>query len=309
MSPLVTIGIPCFNAAQFIKTAIESALSQTYPNCEVIVVDDGSTDTSLVVASAFGDRVNVIRRGRQGGNYARNTILQEARGEWIQFLDADDRLEPEKIAQQFAETDNGRDADVIYSPVWVETTTGDRSSREVSSSSPERDLYSQWLSWHLPQTGGCLWRTEALRDIDGWRNEQLCCQEHELYLRALKAGLRWKYAPTPGAVYRIWSEQTLCRKDPCMVIRTKTLLMDHLREWMMAKNLWKPEHAQLAGRACLEMSRTLARFDLAEAAKYHRERRKRGLIHLEGPAAPPSYRWSYRLFGFTNSERIASVLR
>ena len=259
MTPLVTIGIPCYNAAPFIKTAIESALAQTYPNIEVIVVDDGSSDTSLVVASAFGDRVKVIRSGHRGSNYARNTILQESRGEWIQFLDADDRLEPEKIARQFAETENGLDADVLYSPVWIETTTGGKSSREISQSSPGRDLYAQWLSGHLPQTGGCLWRTSALKDIDGWRIEQPCCQEHELYLRSLKEGHRWKFAPTPGAVYRIWSEETLCRKDPRMVIRVKTRLMDHLHEWMQAKKLWKEEHAHIAGRACLEMARTLAR--------------------------------------------------
>ncbi len=309
MSPLVTIGIPCYNAAAFIKTAIESALNQTYPNVEVIVVDDGSTDTSLVIASAFGDRVNVIRGGRRGGNYARNTILRESRAEWIQFLDADDRLEPDKIARQLAETDGGRDADVIYSPVIIETTTGGQSTREISRSSPERDLYAQWLSWDLPQTGGCLWRRTALEEIDGWRVEQACCQEHELYLRSLKEGHRWRFAPTPGAVYRIWSEETLCRKDPRMVIRMKTRLMDHLREWMQAKKLWKQEHAEIAGRACLEMARTLARYDLAEASRYHQERRRHGMIHLEGPAAPQSYRWSYRLLGFSNSERLASLLR
>lgn len=309
MSPLVTIGIPCYNAASSLKTAIESALAQTYPNVEAIVVDDGSSDTSLVIASAFGNRVNVIRGGRRGSNYARNRILQEARGEWIQYLDADDRLEPEKIARQFAETSDGQDADVLYSPVIIETTTGGKSSREISRSSPNVDLYCQWLSWDLPQTGGCLWRRSALQDLDGWRVEQPCCQEHELYLRSLKEGHRWRFAPTPGAVYRIWSEETLCRKDPRMVIRVKTRLMDHLREWMISKKLWKPQHAEVAGRACLEMARTLARYDLVEASKYHRDRRKHGMIHLEGPAAPKSYRWSYRMLGFANSERLAALLR
>jgi glycosyltransferase involved in cell wall biosynthesis len=158
MKPLVTIGIPCFNAAHWIKTAIESALAQTWPNCEIIVADDGSTDTSVVVASAFGDKVQVVQGGRRGGNHARNVILHESRGDWIQYLDADDRLEPDKISRQLEEADDGQDTDVIYSPVWIEATTGGRSIREKSEASPDRDLYSQWLAWHLPQTGGCLWR-------------------------------------------------------------------------------------------------------------------------------------------------------
>ena len=149
----------------------------------------------------------------------------------------------------------------------------------------------------------------ALKDLDGWRNEQQCCQHHELYLRSLKEGQRWKFALTPGAQYRIWSDETLSRKDPRMVIRVRTRLMDHLREWMQAKKLWKEEHAHIAGRACLEMARTLARHDLKEAARYHRDRRNHDMIQLEGPAAPKSYRWSYRLLGFSNSERLASLLR
>jgi hypothetical protein len=236
-------------------------------------------------------------------------IMREARGEWVQYLDADDYLEPNKIERQLDETQEGADADIIYSPVWIETTTGSRSSREKSETSPDRDLYCQWLAWHLPQTGGCLWRREALIDLGGWRPEQPCCQEHELYLRALKGGLRWRYAPMPGAVYRIWSEDTLCRKDPAMVIRVKTLLIDHLKEWMEKKRIWKEEHAQIAGRACLEMARTLAKTNVVEAGKYHRDRVKRGMIRLEGPAAPRSYQLSYRLLGFSASERLAGLLR
>jgi glycosyltransferase involved in cell wall biosynthesis len=309
MSPLVTIGIPCYNAAASLKTAIESALAQTHPNIEVIVVDDGSTDTSLIIASAFDERVNVIRASHRGSNYARNRIMKESRAEWIQYLDADDRLEPEKIARQLAEAGDCDEVDVIYSPVIVETTTGGKSSREISRTNPGRDLYAQWLAGELPQTGGCLWRRTALQDIDGWRVEQPCWQEHELYCRSLKARHRWKFASTPGAVYRIWSEETLCRKDPIRLIRVRTRLMDHLQEWMKVRKLWKPVHAQTAGRACLEMARTLARYDLADASRYHRDRRKHDMIHLEGPAASQSYRWTYRFLGFANSERLASLLR
>jgi GT2 family glycosyltransferase len=307
--PLVTIGIPCFNSAKWLGGAIESALAQTWTNREVIVVDDGSIDHSKVIASAFGDHIRLISSDHYGATYARNLILQEARGEWIQFLDADDALLPEKIAKQFAETEGGKDADIIYSPVVVETSTGSKTNKIESPVDLRRDIYGQWLLWELPQTGGALWRRSALEKLGGWKKDQPCCQEHELYLRAIQAGLRFVFAPTAGAVYHIWSEETLCRKDPRMVMRVRTGLTDQLVEWMKARKLWTEAHRQAAGQACFEMARILAKTSLPEAVAYYRERRTRGLIRLRGPAAPASYRLAHAFLGFAGAERFARAMR
>lgn len=311
MTPLVTIGIPCFNSARWLPGAIESALAQTAPACEVIVADDGSTDESAAIAGAFGERVTLLRNEHRGANHARREITAAARGDWLQFLDADDFLLPEKIARQLAEADRGAAADVIYSPVWIETSGagGEGATRAPSDLDTTHDLFSQWLSWQLPQTGGCLWRRSALEKIGGWRSEQPCCQEHELYLRALKSGLRFAFAPSAGAVYRVWSDGTLCRKDPRLLVRVKTELIDDLCTWMEQHGLWRETHRRLAGRACFEMARTLARDDLAEAAAYHRQRRSAGLLISAGPAAPLAYRVAYRVAGFQNAERLARALQ
>ena len=305
MTPAVTIAIPCFNAAQWLGAAIESTLAQTAPDCEIIVVDDGSTDGSAEIARAFGGRVQVLAGAHRGGNAARNTALQNARGEWVQFLDADDWLEPPKIAQQFAETHGGGEADVIYSPVWIEES----GARTHSALDPAHDLFSQWLAWELPQTGGALWRKSALEKIGGWKEDQPCCQEHELYARALMAGLRFVFAPTPHAVYRVWSEATVCRRDPRQLVRVRTQLIDELRAWLEARGRWTAEHRRLAGRACFEMARTLAKFDPAEATAYHRERQARGLVQPIGPAAPLRYRLIYHTLGFACAEKLAAARR
>ena len=306
-SSLVTIAIPCFNAERWIGECVQSALGQTWPDKEVLVVDDGSTDGSLAILERFGAAI-VLRRGpHRGGNAARNQALAEARGEWVQFLDADDTLEPEKIARQFVETEGGHDADILYSPVRIEDLLAH--THTVSTIDPRHDLFAQWLSWQLPQTGGALWRRTPLMALGGWKEGQPCCQEHELYLRALQAGLRFRFASTPHAVYRLWSDQTLCRRDPRQVIRVRTGLMDELREWMETRGLWTAGHTRIAGQAFFEMARTLAREDLAEAAAYFRERKQRGLIHLAGPAAPRRYRLAHRLLGLTGAERLAAAHR
>ena len=303
--PLVSIGIPCYNSAHHLERTIESALNQTWPAIEVIVADDGSTDDSMAVARRYAGRIQVIESEHRGGNVARNTLARRALGEWIQYLDADDYLEPDKIARQLEEALGGWRADVIYSRVLIE----ENSRRVVSQLNQEFDIYSQWLAWNLPQTGGCLWRRSALEDIGGWNEALPCCQEHELYLRALRAGLRFEHTPTPLAVYRIWSEDTVCRKDPRKVVRVRTQLIENMCAWLRETRRWSEQHAATAGRACFEMARTLAKFDIREAAQYHRSMKARGLIRLSGPAAPPAYRIAYRIGGFSAAERLAWLRR
>ena len=305
----VTIAIPCHNAARWIAQAIESALAQRDVEPEVIVVDDGSADASREIAGAFGSRVQLLAGGHRGANHARNLALSRAAGEWVQFLDADDYLEPAKVGAQLREAEGGAEADVLYSPVWIETWSDRCLAREQSGTSPDADWDTQWIRWHIPQTGGALWRRDTLREIGGWKDGQPCCQEHELYLRARQAGLRFRYTPTPGAVYRIWSEDTLCRKDPVLVTQVRTGLMDEMWRWLRETGRATEQHRREIGQACFEMARTWARFDLPAAADYAAQRRNLGLFHLAGPAAPLSYRIARALLGFTGAERLAARTR
>ncbi|MEO8056013.1 MAG: glycosyltransferase [Acidobacteriota bacterium] len=89
-----SVVIPVFNAERYLGVAIASALAQTFPPLEIVVVDDGSTDSSREVAAGFGGRVRVFSGPNAGPSAARNRGVREARGEWIAFLDADDLLEP-----------------------------------------------------------------------------------------------------------------------------------------------------------------------------------------------------------------------
>ena len=86
----VSVVIPCYNAAPWLRETIESVLAQTHPVLEVIVVDDGSTDQSAEIAESFGPCVRVVRQSNQGESIARNNGIDLARGDWIAFIDADD---------------------------------------------------------------------------------------------------------------------------------------------------------------------------------------------------------------------------
>jgi glycosyltransferase involved in cell wall biosynthesis len=100
--PAVSVVIPCYNGAAFLREALGSVLAQTWPVLEAIVIDDGSTDDSANVAAAFGAPVRVLRQPNRGESVARNRGVRESRGEWVAFLDADDAWVPERIEAQFA---------------------------------------------------------------------------------------------------------------------------------------------------------------------------------------------------------------
>ena len=92
-TPLVSVVIPCYNQAHFLGEAIESVFKQTYKHFEIVVVDDGSTDNTSEVARRYSG-IRCIEQVNQGLSAARNTGIRESKGEYLVFLDADDRLYP-----------------------------------------------------------------------------------------------------------------------------------------------------------------------------------------------------------------------
>ena len=101
MTSFVSIIIPCHNAAPWLAQTLESALAQTWPEKEIFLVDDGSTDRSLEIARSFEARgVRILRQSNRGAAAARNAGMAVARGDFLQFLDADDLLTADKIEAQ-----------------------------------------------------------------------------------------------------------------------------------------------------------------------------------------------------------------
>ena len=119
MKPLVSILIPAYNAEPWISDAISSALRQTWRNKEIIVVDDGSTDRTLAVASPFAkEGVTVVSQNNRGASSARNRAYSLCQGDYIQWLDADDVLAPDRISRQMAFVETDRNPWLLLSSEW-----------------------------------------------------------------------------------------------------------------------------------------------------------------------------------------------
>ncbi len=119
MKPLVSILIPAYNAEKFLRDTIQSALNQTWSSKELIIVDDGSSDNTLKIAKGFESKsVKVIAQKNRGACNARNRALSVSQGDFIQWLDADDLLDPNKITLQLTGNDKSPETRTLYSCAW-----------------------------------------------------------------------------------------------------------------------------------------------------------------------------------------------
>lgn len=307
---LVSILIPCYNSKQWVAQAIESALAQSWQEKEIIVVDDGSTDGSLEEIKKFEGRIYWETGPNRGGNAARNRLMELARGEWLQFLDADDYLMADKIAKQMQFLALRPETDIIFGPVTLEYATARQSRRERLAIPVPHDLWVLLARWYLPQTGATLWRKQSIAEVGGWKLNQPCCQEHELYLRLLMANKRFAYCAENGAIYRQWSEQTVCKRDLPEVHRQRLEIEQRAEDFLRMRGELTRLRLSAINQARFEIARIAWGYN-AEFASHvvSTIRQSQPDFVPGGSAARLHYRLMYRLFGFREVERLAALKR
>ena len=191
MNPFVSIIIPCYNGERYVGEAIESAIGQTYPHSEVIVIDDGSTDGSLDVIRAIGDRICWESGPNRGACAARNRGIELAKGDFIQFLDADDLLHPQKLAMQLPFAQSVSDSLVFCDG---EMADGEPAHpHHVRSDSTDEPVLFM-LRGGLPTTAP-IHRKCLLKSVGGFCEDLPCAQERDLHLRIAAQGIRFRRLP------------------------------------------------------------------------------------------------------------------
>lgn len=148
MGDLVSILIPLYNAEKWVAASIQSALSQTWKNIELIVVDDGSKDNSLTIARRFAaGNVKVISQSNAGASVARNQALGIAQGDFIQYLDADDLLSPDKIESQIKVLEQNPPRMLAIAPTiyFYDGDEIEKGKREVGKEFHDADDPLAWL--------------------------------------------------------------------------------------------------------------------------------------------------------------------
>lgn len=186
MKQLVSILIPAFNAEKWIGSCIESALAQTWPRKEIIIVNDGSSDSTLKIAKSYASAdVHVTTQDNCGASVARNHALSLAQGDYIQWLDADDLLAPDKVSIQLEGAEPGQSSQVLLSGSWGKFYHRPENSKFMPDMLWE-DLEA--VEWLFRKLEGNLWMaieswlvSRRLTELAGPWNEKLSLDDDGEY--------------------------------------------------------------------------------------------------------------------------------
>jgi glycosyltransferase involved in cell wall biosynthesis len=202
----VSILIPCHNGGAFLQATIESALAQDHPRLEIVFVDDGSTDDSLAIARSYEPRVKIFTGPRKGASAARNQATQHARGEWLQYLDADDLLLPHAISSRVAALEAA--AGDVACGDWLRLAlrpdglweTGRLEHADYLKFGEETDLAVFKGFWAPP--AALLYRRALVEQIGSWHPGLPIIQDARFLFDAAFHGGRFVHVPGESAHYR-----------------------------------------------------------------------------------------------------------
>lgn len=195
----VTIGIPCYNAEKFLVQSIKSVLNQSFQNWELILVDDGSTDNSLLIARAFKDeRIRIISDGTNKGiSYRLNQIINEAKGEYFCRMDADDIMFPDRLAIQIKYLQENPNTDVVGSfAVVIDDDNNILGLRKTSIPEHIAGCFKGVPFIHPTVTGKTKWFKKY-----GYTNDLKGVEDADLWIRSFNES-KFVIVPEPLLFYR-----------------------------------------------------------------------------------------------------------
>src|SRR5579872_3841679 len=313
MKPLVSILIPAYSAEEWIGDTIQSAIDQTWPRKEIIVVDDGSKDRTADVAMRFASKeVSVISTQNRGAAATRNHAMQLSQGDYIQWLDADDILAPGKIECQMAALGDAGSKRILLSSPWAPFYYRTRRARFVETALCQDLSPVEWLlrkmneNLHM-QTATWLTSRELAEAAGPWDTRLLSDDDGEYFCRVLLASQGVRFAQEARVFYRITPSSRLShigrsdRKKEAMVTSMK-LHIHYLRSL---------EDSERVRRACVTYLQNWyhnfypERPDLVEELQ-----RMAGELngHLEEPHLRWKYAWIKPIFGWKTAKSAQTAL-
>ena len=180
---MITVVIPTYDRRDFLKAAIDSVLSQTYRDFELIVVDDGSTDNTIDLIRSYGDSLVYLKQDNQGPSAARNRGIELSRGDLVAFLDSDDRWHPDKLLIQVEAMEEEPGYLISHTgEVWYRN--GELLRQKKKHEKLPGYIFERSLSMCMVSMSTVIARRELFDNI-GYFDERLpCCEDYDLWLRA-----------------------------------------------------------------------------------------------------------------------------
>jgi glycosyltransferase involved in cell wall biosynthesis/peptidoglycan/xylan/chitin deacetylase (PgdA/CDA1 family) len=312
--PLVSILIPAYNAQEWIADTLRSAMAQTWERKEIVVVDDGSSDQTLALAKQFeSDCIRVVTQPNQGAASARNTALALSHGDYIQWLDADDLLAPDKIERQLAVLDQNVSKKTLLSSEFAKFLHRWQRAQFIPTGLWEDLSPTEWL---LRKMGDNLFMQTAtwlvsreLSELSGpWDTRMLSDDDGEYFCRVLLNSDGTKFVPDAKVYYRGFRSSSLAyvgksdRKREALWLSMQ-LHIDYLRSL---------EDTARIREACLNyLQRNLINFYPERADIVSQT--EQVAADLGGKLRPPQLSWKYSWIqsslGWTAAKNVSLEMR
>ena len=292
------------------RAALDCALGQSYPNKEVIIFDDGSTDSSLDIIKSYGERLRWASGPNRGISHVRNRLTEMSRGRFIMFYDTDDLMSPTKIEKQ-VEVALANPGCVVYGPwqyVWFLPDGTTRSEdHQTEPIRPDEDLMEISLrGWYCPPHN-YLWPREAADRVGRW-DESLCVgTDPDFAMRSVVGGERFVYAPDTWVYYHLLDEPRLSTHRTSMWLRSRVRSLMKIRRILEAEGRLTDSYRRAIAYRLDVFSRVHWEDCKTTAAWCEREARRISRCPTE------EGRWHYRLwkrfFGVYCAENVAVAKR
>ena len=261
MSELVSILIPAYNAEKWIKATIKSALNQTWPKKEIIIVDDGSIDNTFEIAKTFESNVvKVVAQENAGACAARNKGLSYAQGDYIQWMDADDLLHPDKISLQLSDNEKGSTSRILLTCSW-----GKFFYRETQAKFKPNSLWQdlQPVEWIINKFEDSVWMnptvwlvSRRLTELAGtWDKRTAPDDDGEYICRLVRISKKVKFVPYAKCYYRIGNTSSLSAKRSDEHLKSIFLSMQLQIEHLLAL-----ESSSRSRHACVKLIQNTLQF-------------------------------------------------
>ena len=217
--PLVSIITPSFNRQEFVSETLDSVMNQTFPHWENIIVDDGSTDSTMDIVRHYAEsdsRIKLIQRSRgpKGACTCRNEGIGHSKGKYVLFLDTDDLLEPFCIEQRINVMEANPELDFAIFPSLMFRHKPNDLNLWWNIDKPISELKRQFHQDAICQGTGVLWRKDSFAQIGQWDEDLMLWQDIDLFFRAYIQNYKYKtFFELPPDLHNRRLESSLSRQD------------------------------------------------------------------------------------------------
>lgn len=304
----ISVVIPCYNVESYIEECVDSVLKQEYRDLEIICVDNRSTDNTWAVLEKMSEKSPMIRlskENKQGAPVARNNGLNLSEGEYIQFLDADDLLKPQKLSEQVRMIQSlAVKPDVLLEGyIQFDETSGKKFHKKI-------DHKNAWVALAQSKVGitsSNLYRTDILKKVGGWHPDILSSQDTWLLFKLLKNGVEISYSQELNTIRRYRSgsiSKTNKLENWLRYLELRIELMDYLKEHN--PEIFKTYENEFI-QSLFYPIRSIYTYSPQTSLELYNRHFKGATLKREGSVSG-TYKLVHDLFGFRVAQKLKSII-